>query len=415
MRICLITDRYLPEARASAYHTSTLAEGWSRLGHDVTVLTRRPTQYVPETSTGDQPSGIRVVRMAGLTASLSIAARVCDQLAVIVRMAVFLLRMRRPDAFYVLSPPLLLVLPVLLASWLRRIPYVLNLHDLYPQAAIDLGVLRSPILIGLARRIESLAYRRAARILVAAPASREILRADHGIGDSRIEVLWNFVDCRDAAAANGAAFRRKHELVDRFIVLYAGQLGLAQDLDLVLDCAGQALEHEDWHFVVIGDGPRANEWRRRAASLSNVTMLGLLATAEYFQAVRACDVALAPLSARFLAPAIPGKIQTIMACGRPVVAAVPPRNESRGLLAESGAGIAVDAGDTRALYLALSSLARSAPLREQMGRNGEQFARAHFDSATAIQQTVCCLETASGLPSQPSADREFTTCTRSSS
>lgn len=415
MRICLITDRYTPEARASAYHTSTLAEGWSRLGHDVTVLTRRPTRYVPETSTKDQPSGVHVVRVAGLTASLSMAARVCDQLAVIVRMAVFLLRMRRPDAFYVLSPPLLLVLPVLLASWLRRIPYVLNLHDLYPQAAIDLGVLRSPILIGLARQIESMAYRQAARILVAAPASREILRAEQGIGDSRLEVLWNFVDCRNAAAADGAAFRRKLELGDCFVILYAGQLGLAQDLDLVLDCAGQALEREKWRFVIIGDGPRAAEWRKRAAGLPNVTMLGLLATAEYFQAVRACDVALAPLSARFLAPAIPGKIQTIMACCRPVVAAVPSNNESRGLLAESGAGIAVNAGDRRALYLALSSLARSAPLREKMGRNGEQFARAHFDSATAIQQTVCCLETASGLPSQPPIDREFTPCTRSSS
>ena len=390
MRIGLITDRYLPEARAAAYHTSLLAEGWARKGHQVTVFTRRPSNFVPcgQESEG-RPEDVEVHRVPCLTASLSFWARLADQAAVMIGLFFALMGAPRPDAYYVLSPPLLLTLPVALASLIRRVPFLLNLHDLYPQAAIDLGVLHNRFLIGAARMLESFVYKRAARILVAAPASVRVLRERNSVPNEKLGLLWNFVETVDAASADGARFRGALGEDPRFLILYAGQMGPAQDIDLMLDTAARAAtEYPEWRFVLIGDGPRAAEWRARAAKLPNVRMLPFLGTRDYFDALAGCDVALACLSSIYLAPAIPGKIQTIMASGKPVLASAPPENDTHRLLRETSAGFSVAAGDLAAFYLGLQTLHCSRELRQRMGQKGAQYARSHFSAAGAVDQTV---------------------------
>ena len=164
MRIALVTDRYLPEARAAAYHSSELAQGWASLGHDVTVINRQPTQYVPggprsaAVPQRERLGGVDVRRFRGATSSLSIWSRFVDQLVLLTKLLAALIWGSRLDALYVLSPPLLFAAPVAVAARLRRTPMVLNLHDLYPQVAVDLGVLKNRFLIWAAERLEAFVY-----------------------------------------------------------------------------------------------------------------------------------------------------------------------------------------------------------------------------------------------------------------
>jgi colanic acid biosynthesis glycosyl transferase WcaI len=373
----------------------------------VTVLTRQPTQYVP----GGQPSaaippreqlgGVDVRRFRGITASLNIWLRLLDQLVLLGKLLAALLWGPRFDAIYILSPPLLFALPVAVAARLRRIPMVLNLHDLYPQVAVDLGVLKNRFLIWTAERLEAFVYSSAARILVAAPASLAILTGCKQVVPGKVDLLWNFVDPGEWGPQTVEnAFRARHGLEGRFVVMYAGQLGLAQDLDVMLECARQTVQERDWLYVVVGDGPKATKWKEQAKGLPNVRMLGPVDTKEYFGAVRAADVALVLLSASFRAPAIPGKTQTIMAVGRPVVAAVPEGNDTAELLRQVNCGIAVPAGDATGLRQAIERLASDAPLRERMGQNGAAYARQHFHSFAAVVQTEQAIQQEAGCACQ---------------
>jgi colanic acid biosynthesis glycosyl transferase WcaI len=408
VRIILITDRYAPEARAAAYHTRVLAEGWAGRGHQVRVVTRYPTGYMPAgaeragVALREVRNGVAIERIRGVSGSMRVGLRLLDQVAVLLRISRRVLSGPRPDVVYVLSPPLLLALAAVLARWLHGVPFVLNLHDLYPQAAIDLGVLRNNALIWLAERLEQLVYRGAARILVAAPSSVAVLCRKKNVAVEKVELLWNFVELLDGPDDGGRAFRRKHGLTGEFVVMYAGLMGLAQDLDVVLDCARAVEGERQWRFVLVGDGPRAAEWRGRAAGLSNVVVLGSVSQEQYFDAIRACDVGLAPLAAKFCAPAIPGKIQTLMAVGRPVVASTPEGNDTGELLRQAGCGIAVPAGDSPALQEVLERLAADSVLREQMGRNGAQFAARWFSSTSAVLRTeAVMMRLAGGGESRP--------------
>jgi colanic acid biosynthesis glycosyl transferase WcaI len=405
MRIALVSDRYAPEARAAAVLASTLAGELARRGHEVTVYCRRPTQYVP----GEAPApdtevlqGVRVRRIGPLTGSRRVALRLLDQAFVAVRLLWTLLRDRQPDAWFVYSPPLLLVIPVLLAALLGRRPVVLNLHDLYPQAAIDLGALHNPVLIGIARLVERWLYRQASRILVAAPSSMRILREQHGVPGHKLALLWNWATPGPhAEAPRDNEFRRRLGVGEEMVVLYAGLMGLAQDLDVVLEAA-RALEHErDWKFVFVGDGPRAEEWRQRSAALHNVVFSGPVDPETYSLALRASDICLAPLHRDFQAPAVPGKVSSILACGRPLVACVPPSNDTNELLRESQAGIAVPAGDLAALQKALLELGDSPRLRDEMGAHGRHWAQRHFTLEAAATQCESALAQA-GAAREPS-------------
>ncbi len=176
----------------------------------------------------------------------------------------------RFDALYVLSPPLLFAAPVAVAARLRRTPIVPNLHDLYPQVAVDLGVLKNRFLIWAAERLEAFVYTSSAHILVAAPASLTILTETKRVVRGKLDVLWNFVDPGEWGPQTVEnAFRLRHSLTGRFVVMYAGQLGLAQDLDVMLECARQTVHDRDWRYIVVGDGRRLprGAWRPRACAM----------------------------------------------------------------------------------------------------------------------------------------------------
>lgn len=390
MKLVLLTDRYAPEARAAAYLFREMAEGLVQRGHDVTVLTRYPTGFVPGDGRQTLPAaeilnGVKVVRVPSLLGSSSPVLRGLDQVAMSLRIALRLLLARKPDAVLVSSPPLPMTLAAIIKKKLHGTPYVIHLHDLYPQTAIDLGILRNRWMIGLMRAVERLAYLNSGRIIAAAPATLDVLKGYPGLGEGHVTFVDNFVNLRHCGGTDGgAAFRERLKIGQEFVILYAGLMGRAQDMRVILECARRCAGRPDWRFVLAGDGVRSEEVRLAAAALPNVRFLGCLPNDDYFAALQACDVALVTLDPALKVPAVPGKVPTIMASGKPFVAAVPEGNDTRQVAARSGAGLVVNAGSPGELAEALDMLYANPDLRQRMGAKGQRFAREHCSLEAAL-------------------------------
>jgi colanic acid biosynthesis glycosyl transferase WcaI len=393
MKIVLLADRYWPEARAAAYLCSELAVGLARQGHSVTVLTRSPTRFVPNAIAPPEGSiyeghelGIRVHRFRGLSGD-SIAIRALDHLLLAFKCCIVLFGLSREERVFVMSPPLAITLGVVVRSVFRfGAGYVLNLHDLYPRAAIELGVLRNRLLISALKAYERLLYSRASVILAAAPSSVKILREEFNLPEERVRLLHNFVRMDvvgDRPRLN--AVRRRLGLEGKFVVLYAGLMGLAQDLEVVIKCARENSAIGDWVFVLFGDGPMRQQWVKSSAELPNVIFQDPVSTSEYLDVVASSDVCIVPLVAEFKAPAIPGKVSSIMSCGRPIVALVPPGNDTREVIEGARCGIVLQSGDVIGLGSALRTIWQDPDLWVEMSENARRYAAERFSVENAVR------------------------------
>jgi colanic acid biosynthesis glycosyl transferase WcaI len=243
------------------------------------------------------------------------------------------------------------------------------------------------------RWVERVAYRNSGKIIAAAPATLEILKAYPGLAEGHVTFVDNYVNLSHCGGADrGAAFRERLGVRNEFVILYAGLMGHAQDMKVILECARRCLNRPDWRFVLAGDGARSEEVRLAAGELSNVQFLGCLPTEEYFAALQACDVALVTLDPALTVPAVPGKVPTIMASGKPFVAAVPEGNDTRQVAARSEGGLIVKAGSPVELAEALARLYENPELRKKMGAKGRLFAQEHCSLEGAVLKFERTLE-----------------------
>jgi colanic acid biosynthesis glycosyl transferase WcaI len=394
MRILMLTDRFPPEARANAHLFHELATGLVEQGHQVGVVTRMPGDYLPSdlralptVKARELMDGIEVIRVRGLTAlQRAPSMRTLDQLAVGVTFGLAARRWPGADVVLIYSPPLPLVIAGLLYHRFARAPYVLNLHDLYPQTVIDLGLLRSRALIGAARSLERLAYRHAARVVVPVPRSRDVLIAVNGLDAEKVCLVPNWADLdRATPGPRENEFKRGQGLSGKFIVSYAGVMGFAQDLAPVVEAARRLQNKPDIVFLLVGDGIYIGRWKQIAQGLTNVRFLPMLPKSDYFQLLRASDLCLVPLARALDSPAIPGKIQSIMAVARPVLAIVNPFGDAADLIAKSQCGVSVAPERPDEVAARILQFYDDRELGKALGAKGRHYAEQNFSLRQAVR------------------------------
>ena len=293
----------------------------------------------------------------------------------------------KQDVALVYSPPLTLALSAR-RHWRRhRIPFVLNVQDIFPQSAVDLGVMRNPLLIKTFELLEKQAYAWASLVTVHSPGNAEhVLR--QSMGRARVEVMPNWVNTEEIVPGErDNSFRRELGIPDDgVLVSFAGTLGYSQDLDIVLDAAAQ-LRNDGVYFVIVGDGVEKDRLQKRAAALalSHVTFHPMQPKARYPEVLAASDICLATLKPAVRTPVVPSKILSIMASGRPVLAAMDLSGDAPRLIEEAQCGVCVQAGDLEGFTAALRKLASDRQLRLQMGQRGRSYAVRHLsvDAAAA--------------------------------
>ena len=282
-------------------------------------------------------------------------------------------RGERADGVLAVSPPLTLGLVGSVVARCRNAPLVFNIQDVFPDVAIELGMLTDRRLIAGARRLERACYERADAITVlsddlAANVASKVSSA------AKVRTIPNFVDTSWITPSDrDNAYRREYGLEGRFVVMYAGNVGLSQSLDLVVTAA-VALAHEpDLVFVINGHGARRAELERRARGLDNVRFVDMQPSDRLPELLAAADVHVVPLKRGLARSSVPSKTFSILASGRPLVASVDEGSEVARLCERSGAGIAVPPDDAEAFAKAVRYLLESPDEAERMGRAGRAF------------------------------------------
>jgi colanic acid biosynthesis glycosyl transferase WcaI len=378
----MLSAAFPPEITGSGNLYYELATSLVRAGHAVTVITAQPRQRLGEQRLHGRPrrflerlvvDGVDVLRPATLSLPLDRAlSKGLDHFAIAATYLAAGLVAPRPDVILVYSPPLTLGVT---GAWLarrHRAPMVFNAQDMFPQYAIDTGLLRSAALIRMFRAMERYVYRQAAAVSVHSDGNRRFLAA-RGVPLEKIHVVSNWADTdRITPQPRDNEFRREHGLGDRFVVSYAGTMGWAQGLDGVIEAARLLRDERAIRLVLVGDGPRRRALESAVVSfgLDNVRFLPLQPPDRYLSLLAASDACLISLNARLTTPVVPGKLFDIMAAGRAVVASVPRDGDAARIVAGAECGVVVDPASPADLAEAIRVLAASPASAEVFGKNG---------------------------------------------
>jgi glycosyltransferase involved in cell wall biosynthesis len=246
---------------------------------------------------------------------------------------------------------------------------------------VAVGVLRNRVLIGLAEALERFLYHHADRLIVNSPGYIEHVRQR---GAKQVDLVPNGVEvAMFDPDSTGTAFRQAHGLEGKFVALYAGALGLSNDLGVVLEAAVELRDEPDIAVVLLGDGKErpALEQQARALGLGNLHFLPAVPKDEMDQALAAADAGIAILKPLDVyKTTYPNKVFDYMAAGRPVILAID--GVIRQVIEQAGAGVFVPPGDPAALAQAIRQLARDRAAARTMGRSGRDYVAQHFDRET---------------------------------
>lgn len=305
-----------------------------------------------------------------------------------------IVRAGRCDVILVMAPPPTLVL----SAWVSKLLYgsriVLDVQDVVPDAAISFGIMTNPIEIWFFRLVERIAYALSDSIVVVTDNFVTNLLAKRVAG-RKLSVVYNWVDTDFMAPLpklNG--FRDMLGLSDTdCLVMYAGNFGASQGLDVVLEAAARLNSRTDIHFAFVGGGTMAATLKARASelALSRTHFLPAVPFRQMPEVQAAADIGLVIQKANVRDVNLPSKIPVIMACGRPIVGAVNPSGDAYRILTESGGALLAHPGDNASLASAITELADDKSRAKTMGERGRAYAVKHFSQRAAIDAYLAIL------------------------
>jgi glycosyltransferase involved in cell wall biosynthesis len=377
----------LDEPGGTRHHE--LARHLAQRGHRVTIITS-PVSYLTGKSRSPrhrwverQVDGPQITILRAYTYPAlhrSFVHRVFSFLSFMLSSFLLGLSVRQIDLVWGTSPPLFQGVTAWLLARLKRVPLLFEVRDLWPAFAVAVGVLRQPLLIRLSEWLERFLYRRAEVVVVNSPGYIEHVRQR---GARRIELVPNGAEtAMFTPQDDGEGFRRQHNLVGKFIAMYAGAHGMSNDLGVVLQAAARLADQPEIVFALLGDGKEkpALQEQARELGLSNVLFLPPLAKFDMPAALAAADACLAILKPiELYKTTYPNKVFDYLAAGRPVVLAID--GVIRKVVEDAGAGIPVPPGDPQAMAQAIRSLAGQPEARRQMGQQARQYVETYFDRA----------------------------------
>ena len=399
LRIAVLCPHFAPDTAPTGAVFTRIVHELAELGHELHVITTLPwyREHAIEPEWSGKGKGGWVRRESTSWGSIT---RVhpfpgADKRNLLRRAAGFVgfsalagitsLRGGRVDAVIAMSPPLTLGLTGWGTHLIRRGPLVFNIQDVFPDAAVATGAITNRVVIALARRLERVSYHRAAAITVLSDDLRDNvaakLRAAHR---GRVHVIPNFVDTDFIRPSNRMTqLRREFKIGDGPVVLYAGNIGFSQSLEMVIDAAA---DFPDATFLINGDGAARSAMQDRAVGLPNVVFSGYQPHERLPEVLATGDIHLVPLRAGLGRVSVPSKTYSILAAGRPVLAAIDPGTEVARILQASGAGIAVEPDQPEQFAAALRAMLAELPAWTEKGAAGREWVlRAASPRAVALE------------------------------
>jgi putative colanic acid biosynthesis glycosyltransferase WcaI len=391
MHVLLLCQYFPPEAGSAAAKIAEMAHYLVGRGHQVSIVSQVPCYPAGIVYPGYEGAWFRVEQQDGIriTRTWSHASpergkfkpRLWNYASFMVTALAGILAGPRPDIMLVYSPPLLLGITATLISKVWGAPFVFWVNDLWPRAALHLGFMQEGSLYQAASALERLIYRHAGRIFVYSQRMLEEVVADGG-ERAKIEnhPLWIDTEVFHPDPAGAARIRAQYGWGEKFVILYGGNIGLAQGLDVFVEAARLLRETPGIHFVMVGSGVDKDNLAglARDYSLTNLEFIGHQPKDQVLAYFSAADLLFAHLKA---APhrvgTVPEKLLAYMACGRPVLMAA-QEGAAADVVREHACGVAIPPDDPEALAQAILALSGRRHEIDAMGVQGRRAAEQHF-------------------------------------
>lgn len=366
MRILILSLVFRPDNVSTAQIMGDLSLDLKSRGHDVFVITTEPhfnqdaeamaaqslNAYWGRLLQRSNYHGIEVLHAWMPRKGKSILLRIFAWLGfhAISTIAGLLTRFK-PDVVLAPSPPLTIGVSAWLLGLRHKCPFIYNVQEIYPDVAVNLGVLKNKFIIKCFQHLESFVYDKAHVLAVISDGMANNICAK-GVPKEKIRIIPNFVDVEDfhpLPKVNN--FSQSYDLADKFVVSYAGNMGAPQGLGILIDAAHILRKESGIHFLIMGDGSERSSLIEKAQNLKllNITLLPYQPYSLMAEAYASADASFVPQAPGTCNDGIPSKVYRIMACARPVIACTDADSTLARLVEKSEGGVVVQSGDAAGL------------------------------------------------------------------
>ncbi|MBD2777602.1 glycosyltransferase family 4 protein [Iningainema tapete] len=396
MRILIYSYNYHPEPIGIAPLMTELAEGLVERNHEVRVITGMPNypqrqiykEYQGKWYITEQKNGVTIQRSyLRIKSKPNVVDRLLLELSFVMTSLPYALNGWRPDIILLTVPPLLVSLPATLLGRLYNCPVVLNVQDILPEAAVRLGLLTNKKMIRALEALERFAYRAAHTISVISDGFTENL-LNKGVSPDKIVCIPNWVNINfiHPLPKQNNSFRISHQLENKFVVMYSGNIALTQGLETVIEAAALLRHIPEIVFVIVGESQALQRLKEYCLTcgVNNVLLLPLQPREKLPEMLAAADVGLIVQKRNVISFNMPSKIPLLLASGSPIVASVPASGTAGKAVKQSGGGIVVNPESPDALAAGVLELYKNPEQVAVLSQKGRQYAVEHYSFEQAI-------------------------------
>lgn len=386
MKLHLYTPCYPPDHAAYVHLIENLAEDLVAADHEVTVITS--TVYSKPGCLGrnlwqvQRRNGVRVIRINTFPAKRKgLIHKAFGFTYYTLATLVTGCLIGQPDLVFAASTPPTMGLVGGLLGKIWRVPFVYNVQDIFPDVAIKLGLLRSRLVIQLALGLEQTSYRLSTRVVVIGDGFADVLYGK-GVPEEQVAVIPNWVDT-DAVnppPRQHNSFVEEHRLQEKFVVLYAGNFGLSQGLELLVDAAKELQVLANVQFLMVGDGERRREIEAYVSNtgVQNVKLLPFQPSERLRDVFGSAHLGIVPLKRGLSSDSIPSKTWTMMAAHLPIVVSIDTDAPLAEFIREHGVGVVVQPESSRELAAQIRRLYHAPEEVQQMGNKARAYVAEHL-------------------------------------
>jgi colanic acid biosynthesis glycosyl transferase WcaI len=396
MRILIYSYNYYPEPIGIAPLMTELAEGLVARGHEVRVVTGMPNYPQRQIYPGyhgklyctEERNGVVIQRSSvWIRPQPGLLSRMLLDGSFVLTSLLQALRGWEPDVILLTVPPLPIAVPATLLGWFYSCPVVLNLQDILPEAAVHVGLIKNKQAIRVFEALEKFAYRAAHTISVITEGFTDNL-IGKGVAVEKIRCIPNWVDVkfiRPLSKANNP-FRQIHNLQNKFVVMYSGNIALTQGLKTVIEAAAELRHIPDVVFVIVGEAKALDDlWQIcMEYQVENVLLLPFQPREKLPEMLAAADVGLVMQKKNVIGFNMPSKIQVLLASGRPIIGSVPSTGTAANAIRQSGGGIVVEPECPKHLATAILELQSNPAKLEAIGEQGRRYAVLNYSAEQAL-------------------------------
>ena len=407
MKILLIHQYFLEDNDFGASRWNEITKVWIEEGHDITVLagmmhyngTEKRAEYKGKWFKENYQHKVRVLRShVSENYNSSFHGRLFAYFSFVFSSlwsGIFKTQ-EKYDVIIVTSPPLFVGITAYLLSRIKRVPFIFEIRDLWPESAIDTGVLNNKWIIKLALSFEKFTYEKASKIIVLTPAFKQILIEKKNIKESKIEFIPNAADFALSdnllATFDTNNFKKELDLEGKFIITYVGAHGVANHLDQILDVA-EKMMNTNAYFLLIGEGMEKKRLivESNKRKISNIKFIDAVSKKDVFKYILISDLGASVLKkVETFKTVYSNKTFDYMSCKKPIIMAID--GVSRKLVEDANAGTYVEPENPDEMVECILKYMKNPEIIYEQGESGYSFAKKNFDRQILAKKYILAIE-----------------------